>query len=329
MDISRIYHPELPDFLRALAETPPLQRLDGVGMNCGCEYTAFPRFQGLSPYSRRTHSLGVARIVWHFTGDERQVAAGLLHDVATPVFAHVVDFLRGDHLRQESTEAGTEALIRGSAELQRALADHKLVTEDVCDYHRYPIADNDPPRLSADRLEYTLGNCVNYQILPAVEVQALYEDLTVGVDEDSVPELAFRDPEAAERFAFAAMACAEIYVSDEDRLAMQLLAELLRDALDRGVLDGADLYTTEPQVIAKLTADARTAPLWARFRGYCRVFRADRPGADGEWRQIPAKKRWIDPLVLGMGRVSAICPAFQRRAKAFLAADQGVWLRAE
>ena len=35
-------------------------------------------------------------------------------------------------------------------------------TEDVADYHRYPIADNDSPRLAADRLEYTLGNLFNY-----------------------------------------------------------------------------------------------------------------------------------------------------------------------
>ena len=152
-----LYHPEIPEFLRRLAETPPMARLRQVGMNCGCEYTSFPRFAGWAPYSRFDHSLGVALIVWHFTGDLRQSAAGLLHDVATPAFAHVVDFLHGDHLRQESTEARTAELIGRSPELQALLGEYGLTTEDVADYHRYPIADNDSPQLSADRLEDTPG----------------------------------------------------------------------------------------------------------------------------------------------------------------------------
>ena len=97
MEHYRIYHDEMPAFLLKCAETAVVGRLRGVGMNCGCEYTSFPRFRGLRPYSRFDHSMGVALIVWHFTGDRAQALAGLLHDVATPVFAHVVDFMRGDY----------------------------------------------------------------------------------------------------------------------------------------------------------------------------------------------------------------------------------------
>ena len=162
MEQYKQYFSPIPAFLRRLAETPPMERLKGIGMNCGCEYTAFPRFQGLQVYSRFDHSLGVALLVWRCTGSEAQAAAGLLHDVATPVFAHVVDFLRGDHLTQEATEDGTREMIDASPALQAALHAQGLSTQDVCDYHRYPIADNDSPRLSADRLEYTLGNSINY-----------------------------------------------------------------------------------------------------------------------------------------------------------------------
>ena len=107
MKIQRYYHPTTPDFLRQLCETRPMQRLQQVGMNCGCEYTAFRRFQRLKSYTRFDHSLGTARIVWHFTEDPVQSAAALFHDIATPTFAHSVDFMRGDHLKQEATEAST------------------------------------------------------------------------------------------------------------------------------------------------------------------------------------------------------------------------------
>ena len=32
--------------------------------------------------------------------------------------------------------------------------------EEVDDYHIYPVADNDTPKLSADRLEYSLSNAL-------------------------------------------------------------------------------------------------------------------------------------------------------------------------
>ena len=146
-----IYHYEIPKFLHDATQVSDVKRLENVGMNCGCEYTKFPVFADIGPYSRYDHSVGVALIVWHFTGDMTQSMAGLLHDIATPVFAHVVDFLRGDHLHQESTERETENLIYGSAELCNVLRGYKIPLEAVVDYHLYPIADNDSPKLSADR----------------------------------------------------------------------------------------------------------------------------------------------------------------------------------
>ncbi len=329
MEHYRMYHQEIPAVIRACAETPCMQRLKHVGMNCGCEYTAFLRFAGLQPYSRFDHSLGVALIVWQFTHDERQAIAGLLHDVATPVFAHVVDFLKGDYLVQESTEDGTRAIIEGDETLQRILSAHGLKTDGVCDYHMYPIADNDSPRLSADRLEYTFGNLKNYRIRTIDEVKAYYADLSVGTNEDGVPELVFSDAGRAEDFALASLTCSKIYVSDEDRYAMQMLSELLRDAIGLGVLSEADLLTTEPEVIGKLLQNERTAAAWNRYRAYHVMRRADMPEGEGQWRRIPAKKRYIDPLIGGVGRVSAHSEAFRAARDAFLSDPQTDWIAGE
>ena len=113
---------ELPQQLLPMAEAPAMQRLKHVGMHCGCEYTAYPIYRdAVAPYSRYTHSLGTAAIVWHFTRDLKQAVAAMLHDIATPAFAHVVDFLNGDHLRQESTESRTRAMIASSPELMALL----------------------------------------------------------------------------------------------------------------------------------------------------------------------------------------------------------------
>ena len=201
MRIEAHYHRGVPELLRKLSLTPDMQRLRLVGMNCGCEYTAFRRFRGLKSYSRFDHSLGTARIVWHFTADPIQSTAALFHDIATPTFAHSVDFLRGDHLKQEATEEATERVIRGSEQIRTILEEYKIPVELVLDYHRYPIADNDAPRLSADRLEYTLGNLENYRLRPLTALKLYYNALCVAPNEEGQQELSFTDAASAIDFA--------------------------------------------------------------------------------------------------------------------------------
>ena len=321
-----IYHREIPIFLREFAAAPSVERLREVGMNCGCEYTQFPQCAKIGSYSRFDHSMGTALIIWHFTGDEKQALAGLFHDIATPVFAHVVDFLNGDHLRQESTESGTAERIAGDRRLCDLLKAHGLAVEQVADYHIYPIADNAPPALSADRLEYTLGNLLNYGFAGREEIAAFYKNLTVGQDEAGRPELAFRTPETASAFAMAALRNSRVYVADEDRFAMQALADLLRLALERGVLTHRDLWETEPAVIEKLNADPVCGDAWRRFQSYSCVLRSEERPPNGCWVRVNAKKRWIDPLVPGLGRVSRWDTGVRREMEAFQGLDFSQWL---
>lgn len=320
-----IYHSEIPKFLADAAQTALLVRLKGVGMNCGCEYTSFPLFKDISPYSRYDHSMGVALIVWHFTGDMAQAMSGLLHDIATPAFAHVVDFLRGDHLAQESTEQGTEECIQNSASLCGVLKTYGLSLDAVADYHRYPIADNDSPKLSADRLEYTLGNAVNFGIITREQAAKYYNDLIVGTNEHGETELIFRHPEIAHAFAKAALKCAKIYVSDPDRYAMQCLAELLKHAIERGILSEADLYLQERSVIGKI----KSSPLsdqWTQFCNCSQIISRVTPGTDGIWLQVFAKKRFIDPFIVGIGRASQVFPEFYEELRTFRESKQDNWL---
>ena len=317
---------EEPSFLQDFAALPEMERLRAVGMNCGCEYTSFPLFQGLKPYSRYDHSLGVARIVWDFTEDPAQTLAALFHDVATPTFAHSIDFLHGDHLRQESTEAGTEQILRASDTLARLLCRLELSVEDIADYHRYPIADNDSPRLSADRLEYTLGNLENYGFVSRETLQTWYNDMETAENEDREPELVFHTQAAASAFGHAALRCSRVYVSPEDRYAMQTLSELLARAIRCGVIGERDLRLTEPEVIRKLSGNPFTASAWSDFCAMHEMVREEILAPLEKRRVIPAKKRWIDPYVPGKGRLSRWDADFAEKLQGFLQEPQSTWL---
>jgi len=326
MDLMPIYHENIPAFLAEAAAAGPLVRLQHVGMNCGCEYTAFSRFSQCRSYSRYDHSLGVALIVWHFTGNMAQALAGLFHDIATPVFSHVVDFMAGDHMRQEHTESGTDSMILESPQLMKVLNKYRIDPEQVVDYHIYPLADNQSPMLCADRLEYTLANTVNFGLGDHDHASQLYRDIVAGENEYGQQELIFTNQELACRFAMDALTCGRVYVSDEDRYAMQILAELLKEAVQEGILTIQDLYTREATVIEKLCA-SRLQPAWQAFCRMEKMYRSDTPGQELGWRQIRAKKRYIDPYIRGVGRVSECYPEFSEALAEFLQDPMDAWLR--
>lgn len=327
-----IYTNDLPDLIEQLTKTHEMQRLADVGMHCGCEYADTQIYkQARFPYSRLMHSIGVAGIVWHFTGDIKQAAAGLLHDIATPVFAHTIDFMNDDHMTQESTEDKTPAFIENSEEILSLLARSGIRAEDVSDYHMYPIADNNTPMLSADRLEYTLGNAYIMFHENLDDIKEIYDDLTVTANEYGEPELCFRSREKAKAFAEIAMRNSHFYVSDNDRFSMQYLADIMRLALQTGTLSADDLYSSESAVISKLKSSGRLAGAWEEYTKVAAAASSPEKMPDIYCVKADAKKRYIDPLALtqnGAERISAVDSGIKELIESFLNLDLGRWLYA-
>ncbi len=324
--VTKIFHNTLPSFLGAYLQSDAMQRLKGVDMNCGVNYTSFPLFAVKEPYTRFEHSLNTALIAWHFSRDPRQALATLFHDIATPAFAHVVDFLHGDHLRQESTEEKTAEIIQKDEGIMAQLARDGIAFADICDYHRYPICDNDSPRLSADRMEYTFSNLLRYRLADTAAIRKMYEDIRVTKNEEGIDELAFQSPELAVLFAGYALRCGRIYSSSEHRFAMEALAGILKRAIDADVISVEDLYTDEASVIHKL----QNSFLKDDWRKYTKlkavhVLTGYEPGA----LRVDAKKRYIDPLVIGKGRCRDLDPQLKNNINAFLSEDYNVFLKGE
>lgn len=324
MSILDIYHYEMPEFINELATTKEMQRLRGVGMNCGCEYTDFSNYTSSKEYFRWEHSVGVALIIWHFTKDIKQTIAGLLHDICTPAFSHVVDFLHKDYEKQESTEAKTHEFIANSKQIQAILKKYNLTTVDVDDYHRYPIADNDAPKLSADRLEYTMGNFYSRGLMNKEEIMAIYNDIIITKNELGEVELGFTNKEIAEKFTNASLDNSRYYVADEDRFSMQYLADLLQKGLDRGVISNTDLYQDEHRVIALLQSHPDTNKLWQQFISFKEILIFNQK-QNFYTVKIPAKKRYINPLV-NEKRVMDISPVLKTEITVFLEKNFDYWM---
>ena len=305
---------------------PELIRLQDVGMHCGLEYTSFPFYKDLKRYSRYRHSLGVAMICMNFSNDLKVAVSGLFHDISTPCFAHVIDFLNGDHAKQESTESDTRTVIASSPAICALLSEDGLSVDDVADYHLYPIADNDSPKLSADRLEYSLSNFINFGLMDAEHVMSIYEDISVGKNEFGEVELVFSSQEKALAFGRGCLKNGYIYMADEDRFSMEYLARKLSSAIKRGAITRSDLMTTESELVAKLLLDSIGKKDWESFRSLHAISISDEP-AEGYWR-IDGKKRYIDPFIKEKGRLSVISPEFREEVSKFLAVSFDHYLKA-
>ena len=152
--------------------------------------------------------------------------------------------MNGDHETQESTEELTTYMIKNSKEIMELLERDNIKVNEVDDYHIYPIADNDTPKLSADRLEYTLTNGLYFkEVWNVQKIKEIYSNIEIQINEDGIRELGFKDKKIAEEFIDGASQLWPLWVSNEDKLAMQFLADTVKKMSEGNLLTKKDLYT--------------------------------------------------------------------------------------
>ena len=294
-----ILSPEFPEWLLDYINTPEMRRISKISMSCGTDYSKC--FNIRYWYSNLDHSVGVALIIWHFTHDKKQTLAGLFHDIATPVFKHCIDFMNGDSETQESTEERTTDIIRNSKEIMSLLQRDSIKLEEVCDYKIYPIADNDTPKLSADRFEYTFSSGLTFfRVWDLETIRKMYNNITVSKNEEGKDELAFKDKEVCEEYIHIITRLWPEWVSDRDRTVMQFLADICKSMNEAGYLTIDDLYTlSEKEIISKIIncEDKYLAESFRKFQEANQVFQSEDKLKDKYSVNVNAKTRYVNPLV--------------------------------
>ena len=303
-----ILEPDFPEWLQEYIETPVLQRQKHISITCGTIYSDL--FKNQRFYSSLDHAVGVALVVWHFTHDKKQTLSGLFHDIATPVFKHCVDFMNGDHLMQESTEDLTTEVIAGSPEISRLLKRDGILISEVYDYRLYPIADNDTPKLSADRLEYSLANMLfAYGVADLTEIREMYADIVVQSDENGVKELGFQTKKIARKFVKLTSQLSLFYREDRTRYSMQFLADILKKMSESGRISVADLYQRKESEVIEMILASDYGDDFLAWQKAKKIKKAKslEQCPDGVYVvNCQAKVRYIDPLWQGK-RMSKAC----------------------
>lgn len=296
LDYFNVLEPNFPEWLNDYIETKELLKQRYISMTCGTIYSDL--FESEFFFSSLDHSVAVALIVWHFTHDKKQTLSGLFHDIATPVFKHCVDFLNGDYMTQESTEDLTSKIISSSKEIMDLLKRDNIKLEEVDDYHIYPVADNDTPKLSADRLEYSLSNALlTYKLSDIDEIKKIYSDIVLGKDEDGTLELSFKSKETALEFVKITSKLTIIYREDRTRYSMQLLADIIKKLNEDRLITKEDLYNMKESEVIEIIENSKYKEIFNIWKNAKNVKVSKEKPKNVYFVHHGAKIRYIDPLV--------------------------------
>ena len=301
----KILCPEYPNWLNKYINTVELQTQKYISMACGMVYTNLCTEDAF--YSSLDHSIAVALIIWHFTHDKKQTLAGLFHDISTPAFKHCIDFLNGDPEKQESTEDLTAEFIGKSNDVAKLLERDNIKNAEIEDYHIYPIADNDTPKLSADRLEYSLANALFvFSVLNIGDVKEIYDDIEIQKNEFGEMELGFKTKAIARKFVKVTSKMSVMYRDDHHRFSMQFIADILK-ALNRdGEITLFDLYDKKESEIIEIIEESKYKDVWEKWRKAKKINTSKTKPKNVYYVHQKSKVRYIDPLCSGE-RMSKIC----------------------
>lgn len=292
--------PIFPEWLEEYIDTKQMQRIGKISMSCGTDYSKC--FNVRYWYSNLDHSVGVALILWNFTHDKKQTLAGLFHDIATPVFKHCIDFMNGDSEYQESTEERTMSILNSSSDIKELLERDNISLSEVSDYKIYPLADNDTPKLSADRFEYNFSSGLTFfRVWELDQIKEIYNNIIITKNEDDIDELAFKDKSVCEKYIKTISKLWPEWISDNDRTVMQFLADICSSLNKIGKLTIDDLYNlSEEQVIYLIENcdDIYLVNAWNNFKKCNSSYKSDIDVEDKYCVNVKSKTRYVNPLVL-------------------------------
>ncbi len=237
------YLGEIPEFLKKYLTLDIITRLKDITLFCGMEYASKYVYNFNYFISRFNHSLNAALITWNLTHDKKVTLATLFHDVASPVFSHVIDYMNGDYVNQESTEEKTEEILRLSKKLKEYLKVDNINIETIINFKDYSVADLPRPYMCADRLENTISSAMGWiNDIKFEDIKDILDSIYLEINEDGLDEIAFKDKYAATYFKYLNDEINRLTHTNFDTYMMMLAADMVRLCLNLEIFSYNDLF---------------------------------------------------------------------------------------
>lgn len=286
----------IPDFLIKYLQSPSLLRLKKIGYLCGMDYASNDIYDFQERISRYDHSLTVCLIVYKLTKNKKAALAGLFHDVATPCFSHVIDYMNQDYEKQESTEEYTEYILKKDTYLLECLKEDNIAIDDIVNFKKYSIVDNDRPKVCADRIDGVILTGIGWtKNITKQDIKQIIENMCIFKNEHNEDEIGFSSLDIAKKVLEVSESI-DIYChSKEDNYMMQLLADITKLAIERNYLFYQELYSYSEEELFNLLKEQNDEELQRLIKKFKTIRKEDIPNIE-----LPkVKVRSLNPLVNG------------------------------
>lgn len=241
--LRKLNYNEIPEFLVKYLESPSLIRLKKISYLCGMEYSSKEIYNIEKFISRYDHSLTVSLITWLLTGDKKATIAALVHDVSTPCFSHVVDFMNADYEKQESTEEFTEFILKNDDYFMECLKKDNIDLSDIVNYKKYTIVDNNRPKVCADRIDGVILTGISWtKNITKEDIDLIVDDMYVVKNEENEKEISFKTLSVAQKVIDISKSIDVYCHSRENFYLMKLLGDMTKLAIDRKYIKYEDLF---------------------------------------------------------------------------------------
>lgn len=186
---------------------------------------------------------------------------------------------------------------------------------EIDNYHLYPIADSDTPKLSANRLEYSLSNALfTYRLLDLASIKEIYDDIEIQTNEEKEIELGFKTKKNARNFVKVTSRLSVIYREDRTRYSMQLIADILKRLSDENKISRKDLYELKESEVINIIESSKYNDIFNIWKNAKKVKISKEEPQNVYYVHHGAKIRYIDPLFNGK-RISKYCKLANKMIK--------------
>lgn len=284
------------DFFNKYLKCPSLLRLKNVGYFCGMDYASKDIYNFREYISRYAHSLTVCLIVYKLTGDKIAALSGLFHDIATPCFSHVIDYMNKDYEKQESTEEYTEYILKNDKYLLECLKQDNIDIDDIINFKKYTIVDNDRPKVCADRIDGVILTGIGWtKNIDKDDIKNIIGDMYINLNENNEKEIGFKTLEIAKKVLEVSESI-DIYChSKEDNYMMELLSKITAFALHKKYITYKELYCYNERDLFSLFKKQNSSELQNLIYEFENKKIEDIP----EFEMPKVKIRDLNPLVNG------------------------------
>lgn len=287
---------EIPRFLIKYLNCPSLLRLKKIGYFCGMDYASKDIYDFREYISRYDHSINVALITYKLTKNKKATIAALFHDVATPCFSHVIDYMNKDYANQESTEEYTGRIIRNDKVLRKCLKKDKIEIDSIIDFKRYTVVDNKRPKVCADRIDGVILTAIGWtKNIELSDIYKIVNDLCLLKNEFGEDEISFKNKEIALNVLKISESIDVICHSDEDNYMMQLLADITKESIENKLFTYDDLYLKNEEEIYNIIDNNGNNNIRKLYHIFKNIKKEEVPKIELPFIKI----RDLNPLVLG------------------------------